>query len=184
MENPPFANHLQLQKLEESTISNQPSLFTKSIWNDTFQRIGSKFKMNLFLMQIQHPFRQPTIKLFSTRLTSMMLEGLQKLWRWRRLSAKTNNVPQISAFNICKQNIHQHNLVLISTVDFTSKIFVAELFGVLGSISSFFSWDLYWTNDMVHLHGSPPKGTGKVCRTQKCRSSKNPFMLTARYNCS
>lgn len=73
---------------------------------------------------------QSTIKLFSlyihgpslfyTRLTSMMLEGLQKLWFWRRLSEKTN-VPQISALNICKQNIHQHKLVLISTVDFTSK---------------------------------------------------------------
>lgn len=114
---------------------------------------------------------QSTIKLFSlyihgpslfyTRLTSMMLEGLQKLWFWRRLSEKTN-VPQISALNICKQNIHQHKLVLISTVDFTSKSLSLKFLESWDPSPAFFfqkkgSWDLYWTNDMVHLHGSPPR---------------------------
>lgn len=108
-------NHLQRKALEESTISNQPSLFTKSTWNDTFQRIGSKFKMNLFLTQILHPLLQPTLKLFSlyvhgpslfyTRLTSMMLEGLAKVVTLTTSFWK-NNVLQISAFNICKHNIY------------------------------------------------------------------------------
>ena len=89
MENPPFEITCSYKNLKNQQFPTSLLCLLNLPWNDTFPRIGSKFKMNLFLTQIQHPFLQPTLKLFSlyihdpslfyTRLTSMMLEGLAKV---------------------------------------------------------------------------------------------------------